>query len=111
MATTPTHAHADSSKEDEAWAGADFTGLRDPKAMRRFMATSDYCFGYSDSDDEDAYDLTRECFNVELGMTNTGNEDKGAGNRSPSHVGAGNATPPRAEPPPARDDVPAPKEL
>ena len=76
-------------------------GLRDPKAMRRFMAASDYCFGYSDSDDEDTYDPTRECFNVELGMPNAGNEDEGAGN----------ATSPRAEPPPARDDVPTPEEL
>ena len=43
--------------EDEAWAGADFSGLHDPEAMRRFMAASDYCFGYSDSDDEGTYDL------------------------------------------------------
>ena len=52
FATTLTHTHADSSEEDEAWAGADFSGLRDPEAMRRFMAASNYCFGYSDSDDE-----------------------------------------------------------
>jgi len=68
IATTPTHTHADSSEEDKAWTGAYFSGLRDPKAMRRFMVASDYCFGYSDSDDEDTYDPTRECFNVELGM-------------------------------------------
>ena len=79
--------------------------------MRRFMIASDYCFSYSDSDDEDAYDPTHECFNVELGMPNVGVEDEGAGNRSSSLVGAGNATPPRAEPPPARDDIPAPEEL
>ena len=88
--------------------------------MHRFMAASDYCFGYSDSDDEGTYDPTRECFYVELGMPRAGDEDEGAGNRSlpregvgdrsPSHVGAGNVTPPRAEPP-ARDDVPAPEEL
>ena len=54
--TTSTHTHADSSEEDEAWAGVDFSGIRDPEAMRRFMVASDYCFGYSDSDDEDAYD-------------------------------------------------------
>ena len=79
--------------------------------MHRFMASSDYCFGYSDSDDEDAYDPTRECLNVELEMLNAGNKDEGVGNRSPSRVGAGNATPPRVEPPPAWDDVPAPEEL
>ena len=68
FATTSTHTHADSSEEDEAWAGADFSKLHDPETMRRFLAVSDYCFGYSDSDDEGAYDPTRECFQVELGM-------------------------------------------
>ena len=111
MATTPTHAHADSSEEEEAWAGEDFSGLCNPEAMRCFMAMSDYCFGYSDSDDEDAYDPTRECFNVKLRMPNAGDEDEGAGNRSPSHVGAGNATLPCDEPLPAWDDDPTPEEL
>ena len=63
-------------EEDEAWSGADFSGLRDPKAMRRFMAASDYCFGYSDSDDEGTYDPTRECFNVELGVPSVSDEDE-----------------------------------
>ena len=36
FATTSTHTHADSLEADEAWAGADFFGLRDPKAMRLF---------------------------------------------------------------------------
>ena len=108
---TSTHSHIDSSEEDESWARVDFSGLRDPKAMRRFLAASDYCFGYSDSDDEGTYDPTRECFHVELGMPNAGNEDEGADNRSPSHMGVGNATPPHAEPLPAQDDVPAPEEL
>ena len=35
FATTSTHTHADSSEEDEAWARADFSGLRDPEAMCR----------------------------------------------------------------------------
>ena len=52
-------AHADSSEEDEAWPGMDFSGLHDPRAMRRFLTLSDYCFGYSDSDDEGTYDPTR----------------------------------------------------
>ena len=59
FATTSTHTHADSSEEDEAWARADFSRLCDPEAMRRFLAASDYCFGYSDSDNEDTYDPTR----------------------------------------------------
>ena len=41
-ATTSAHTHTDSSEEDEAWAGAVFSGLCDPEAMRRFMAASDY---------------------------------------------------------------------
>ena len=73
-------------------------GLRDPKAMRRFMAASDYCFGYSGSDDEDTYDPTRECFNVELGMLSASDEDEGAGSRFSPHEGAGDPTPPRVEP-------------
>ena len=85
IATTSTHTHADSSEEDEACAGADFSGLRDPKAMHHFMAASDYCFSYSDSDDEDTYDPTRECFNVELRVPSVSDEDEGAGNRSPPH--------------------------
>jgi len=83
--TTSTHTHADSSEEDEAWAGADFFGLHDPEAMRRFLATSDYCFGYSDSDDEGTYDPTRECFHVRLGMPSTGDKDEGAVSRTPLH--------------------------
>ena len=81
-ATASTHAHADSSEEDKAWAGADFSDLRDHETMCRFLAASDYCFGYSDSDDEGTYDPTRECFHVGLGMPSTGDEDEGADNRT-----------------------------
>jgi len=95
---TSTHAHADSSEEDEAWAGVDFSRLRDPKAMRRFLAVSDYCFGYSDSDDEGTYDPTRECFHIRLGMPSTGDEDEGADNRTLLHQGIGDATPSRIVP-------------
>ena len=82
---TSTHTHADSSEEDEVWARANFSRLRDPEAMRRFLATSDYCFVYSNSDDEGTYDPTHECFHVELGMPSTGDEDEGAGNRTLLH--------------------------
>ena len=90
-ATTSAHTHTDSSEEDEAWAGADFSRLRDPQAMRLFLAASDYCFGYSDSDDEGTYDPTRECFHIGLGMPRASNESEGAGNRSRS--AKGQATP------------------
>ena len=84
--------------------GADFFGLRDPKAMCRFLAVSDYCFGYSDSDDEGTYDPTRECFHVGLGMPSTGDEDEGAGNRTLLRQGAGDATPSHVVPPAARNE-------
>ena len=79
--------------------------------MRRFLAASDYCFGYSDSDDEGTYDPTRECFVIELGMPRAGDEDEGAGNHSPPREGAGDATPPRVEPLAARNENPAHEEL
>ena len=89
----------DSSEEDEAWVGADFSEIHAPEAMRRFMIASDYCFGYSDSDGEDAYGLTRECFHIELGMLSMGNY----GGR------AANATPPRTGSPPVAAGVPTPE--
>ena len=56
--TISTHTHTGSLEEDKAWAEAYFSGLRDPEAMRRFLAASDYYFGYSNSDDESTYDPT-----------------------------------------------------
>ena len=109
--TTLTHAHADSSEEDEAWTRADFSRLHDPEAMRRFMAVSDYCFGYSDSNDEGTYNPTRECFHIGLGMPRASNESEGAGNRSPLHQGAGDATPPLVEPRAAWNENATPEEL
>ena len=102
-------AHADSSEEDKAWPGMDFSRLHDPGAMRRFLATSDYCFGYSDSDDEGTNDPTRECFHVGLGMPRVGEEDEGAGSHSPLCPGTGAATPPRIVLPAAQNEnlVPA----
>ena len=79
--------------------------------MRRFMAASDYCFDYSDFDDEDTYDPTRECFNIELGMSNMSDEDEEAVNCSPPHEGAGDTAPPRVEPVVAWNENPAPEEL
>ena len=91
FATTSAHTHTDSSEEDKAWAGADFSELCYPQAMRLFLAASDYCFGYSDSDDEGTYDPTRECFHIGLGMPGASNESEGVGNRPLS--AKGQATP------------------
>ena len=99
--------HADSSEEDEAWPGVDFSRLHDPGAMRRFLAASDYCFGYSDSDNEGTYNPARECFHVGLGMPRAGEEDEGAGSRSPLRPGIGAAIPPRIVLPAARNENPA----
>ena len=72
---------------------------------------SDYCFGYSDSDDEGTYDTTHECFHIRLGMPRASDEDEGAGNRSPPHEGAGDATLSRVEPPAAWNENPDHEEL
>ena len=45
--------------------------------MRRFLAASDYCCGYSDSNDKGTYDPARECIHVGLGMPSMGDEDEG----------------------------------
>ena len=79
--------------------------------MRRFLAASDYCFGYSDSDDEGTYDPTRECFHIGLGMPGASNESEGVGNCSPLHQWAGDATPPLIEFRAARNVNAAPEEL
>jgi len=79
--------------------------------MRLFLAASDYCFGYSNSDDEGTYDPTRECFHIGLRMPRTSDEDEGAGNRSSLRQGAGDTTPPLVEPRAAWNENAAPEEL
>jgi len=102
--TASTHTHADSSEEGEAWAGADFSDLHHCETMRHFLAASDYCFGYSDSDDEGIYVPAHECFHVGLGMPSTGDEDEGAGNHTPLPQGMGDAAPSCTVPPAARSE-------
>jgi hypothetical protein len=66
-----------SEKEDDPDSGWDFSGLRDPSAMRDFMTACDYCLsGCSD----DGHSLgvegcgpSRECFHVDLGDRDEGN--------------------------------------
>ena len=79
--------------------------------MRCFLAASDYCFGYSNSDDESTYDPTRECFHIGLGMLGASNEGERAGNRSPLRQGAGDATPLLVELRAARNMNVAPEDL
>ena len=60
IATPPVLSYLEdpTSREDE-WAGADFSGLGDPETFMRFLEASNYCLGYSDSDDG-GYDPSRE---------------------------------------------------
>ena len=60
-----------SEEEDDPNSGWDFSGLRDPGAMRDFMTACDYCLsGCSDdghSLGDEGYDPSRECFHIDQG--------------------------------------------
>jgi hypothetical protein len=60
-----------SEEEDGPEFGWDFSGLRDPSAMRDFMSACDYCLsGCSDDDhslDDEGYGPSRECFHIDQG--------------------------------------------
>jgi hypothetical protein len=55
--TTETASTTRSDEDDGSWAGADFSGLDDPKALRRFVGICDYLLDDGDSDDG-SYELT-----------------------------------------------------
>ena len=77
----------DPTSGDDEWAGANFFGCGDLEIFMRFLEASNYCLGYSDSDDG-GYDLSRECFNLEVG----GSAPDAQGGVAPSE--RRNATPP-----------------
>ena len=60
----PSYLEDPTSGEDE-WADADFFGCGDLETFVRFLEASNYCLGYSDSNDG-GYDLSQECFNLEV---------------------------------------------
>jgi hypothetical protein len=64
-------------EEDDPDSGQDFSGLRDPSAMRDFMSACDYCLsGCSDNGhslDDEGCSPSRECFHVDLGDRDEGN--------------------------------------
>jgi hypothetical protein len=68
---------AGSEEDDDSDFGWDFSGLRDPSAMRDFMTACDYCLsGCSDdghSLDDEGCGPSRECFHVDLGDRDEGN--------------------------------------
>jgi hypothetical protein len=59
------------SEEDDSDFGWDFSGLRDPSAMRDFMSACDYCLsGCSDDDHilgDEGCDPSREIFHIDQG--------------------------------------------
>jgi hypothetical protein len=69
LTAASTSRPAGSEEEDDPVFGWDFSGLRDPSAMRDFMSACDYCLsGCSDDDhslDDEGYDPTRECFHID----------------------------------------------
>jgi hypothetical protein len=71
LTTASTSGPAGSEEEDDPDFSWDFSGLRDPSAMRDFMFACDHClFGYSDDGhnlDDEGYDPSRECFHIDQG--------------------------------------------
>jgi hypothetical protein len=72
-----TYGRPGSEEEDDPDSGWDFSGLRDPSAMRDFMTACDYCLsGCSDdghSLDDEGCGPSHECFHVDLGGHDKGN--------------------------------------
>jgi hypothetical protein len=64
-------------EEDDPDSGWDFSGLRDPSAMRDFMTACDYCLSDCSDDghslDDEGCGPSRECFHVDLGGRDEGN--------------------------------------
>jgi hypothetical protein len=68
----------DSSEEDgSGWAGADFSGLNDPGALRQFLSSRNYLLEGFDSKDE-SHDPSQECFVCDGDLhEGTSNKNKG----------------------------------
>jgi hypothetical protein len=77
LTAVSTYGPPGSEEEDEPDSGWDFSGLRDPSAMRDLMTACDYCLsGCSDdghSLDDEGCGPSRECFHVDLGGHDEGN--------------------------------------
>jgi hypothetical protein len=77
LTTVSTYGPPGSEEEDDPDSGWDFSGLRNPSAMRDFMTACDYCLsGCSDdghSLDNEGCGPSRKCFHVDLGGHDEGN--------------------------------------
>jgi hypothetical protein len=77
LTVVSTYGPPGSKEEYDPDSGWDFSGLRDPSAMRDFMTACDYCLsGCSDdghSLDDEGCGPSRECFHVDLGDHDEGN--------------------------------------
>jgi hypothetical protein len=69
LTAVSTYEPTGSEEEDDPDFSWDFSGLRDPSAMRDFMSACDYCIsGYSDDDHslgDEGHNPTRECFHID----------------------------------------------
>jgi hypothetical protein len=77
LTAVSTSGPAGSKEGDDPNFSWDFSGLRDPSAMRDFISACDHCLsGCSDdghSLDDEGYDPTRECFHIDQGDHNEDN--------------------------------------
>jgi hypothetical protein len=77
LAAISTYGPLGSEEEDGPDSGWDFSGLRDPSAMRDLMTACDYCLSDCSDDGHSLGDEgcgpSRECFHVDLGGHDEGN--------------------------------------
>jgi hypothetical protein len=68
LTAVSTSGPAGSEEEDDPDFSWDFSGLRDPNAMRDFISACDHCLSGCSNDghslDDEGYDPTRECFHI-----------------------------------------------
>jgi hypothetical protein len=71
LTAVSTFGPAGSEEEDDPDFSWDFSGLRDPSAMRDFISACDHCLSSCSDDghslDDEGYDPTRECFHIDQG--------------------------------------------
>jgi hypothetical protein len=77
LTAVSTYGPPGSEEEDDPDSGWDFSGLRDPSAMRDFMTACDYCLSGCSYDghslDDEGCGPSRECFHIDLGDRDEGN--------------------------------------